>query len=100
MAIYGGITPAQIQAAAQVRLIALRQAFEGVRDLHAWLSAYSPADLQAAPFNMTPDDATALFSAFADAAKLADLYDGGGLGSYTLPYDFSASQRKIIGPQY
>lgn len=96
MAIYGPITVQQITGNAQVRLMQLRQALHGVADFRAWLTSYSAADLVAA--GMAQADADALFSAFADAAKLADLYAGGDLGSYTLPYDFSASQRKIIGP--
>lgn len=33
----------------------------------------------------------------ADANELAALYNGGSLGSYTPPYDFSASQWQVIG---
>jgi hypothetical protein len=98
MAIYGGITQSNVSTGAQARLMALRLALEAAADFYAWLSAYSSADLVAIGF--TQADADALLTAFADANELAVLYNGGDLGTYTLPYNFSASQRKIIGPQF
>ena len=96
MAIFGGITQAYVTNNAQAKLLALRRALEDVADFRQWLSAYSSSDLVALGF--TQADADAVLSAFADANELAVLYNGGGLGSYTLPYNFSASQRIIIGP--
>ena len=32
--------------------------------------------------------------------ELVTLFNGGGLGTYTLPYNFSASMRTIVGPQF
>lgn len=83
---------------AQGKLTALRRALEDCADYAAWLDGLSADDLQAAPVSLDAASASALKSAFADAAKLAQLYNGGELGTYTLPYNFSASQRVIIGP--
>jgi hypothetical protein len=96
MAIFGGISQAYVTNNAQAKLLALRRALEDVTDFHSWLAAYSSADLVALGF--TAADAGAILSAFADASELATLYNGGALGSYTLPYNFSASQRVITGP--
>ena len=96
MAIFGGITQAFITNNAQSRLAVLRRALEDCADFHAWLSAYADTDLVAAGFAQA--DADAILSAFADANELAVLYNGGVLGTYTLPYNFSASSRIVIGP--
>lgn len=96
MAIFGGITQAYVVNNAQAKLQALRRALEDVQDFHQWLAAYADTDLVALGF--TQADADAVLSAFADASELATLYNGGGLGAYTLPYNFSASQRIVIGP--
>ena len=98
MPIFGGITQVNATTNAQARLSALRMALEAAADFYNWLSAYSQSDLET--FGYTAADAEALLSAFADANELYVLYGGGGLGSYTLPYNFSASQRAVIGPQY
>ena len=90
-------TPGQIIAYAQQQLAALRAALEGVADLYAWVSAQSLTTLEAA--GLSASDAQAILTAAADATELAVLYNGGGLGTYTLPYNFSASQRQVIGPQ-
>jgi len=96
--IFGGITQVNATTNAQARLSALRMALEAAADFYNWLSAYSQSDLET--FGYTAADAEALLSAFADANELFVLYNGGSLGSYTLPYNFSASQRVVIGPQY
>ena len=93
MAIFGSITAANISSTAIAKLSALRTALQACSDYHTWLSAYSATDLQTAGFSAP--DAQALLSAFADADELNVLYKGGTLGSYTLPYNFSASQRKL-----
>lgn len=77
-------------------LSTLRTALEAAADLYAWSSALSIADLEAIGF--TASDAQAILTAAADANEPAVLYRGGGLGSYTLPYNFSASQAAVIGP--
>lgn len=94
-----GITESNVTTNAQARLMALRLALEEAENYHAWLSAYAAADLEAAPLSMDAASATALLSAFADAHELYVLFTGGGLGTYTLPYNFSASIDAIIGPQ-
>lgn len=99
MTIFGGISQSNISTNAQARLMSLRMALEAANDYYQWISAYSLTELEAIGYTAT--DAQALLSAFADAAQLYNLYSGGTLGnSYSLPYNFSASQRIIIGPQY
>lgn len=98
MAIFtgGALTQEAVTGNVQTALMGLRRALEDVTDLHTWIIAYSTGDLEA--LNFSAADAQAIFTALADAAKLADLYNGGALGSYTLPYNFSASMRQVIGP--
>lgn len=95
-----GITASNVTSNAQARLMALRLALEAADDYYLWLSAYSAADLEAAPLSLDSASAQALLNAFADAHEMHTLFTGGGLGSYTLPYNFSASMRVIIGPQF
>ncbi len=93
-----GITQAYIVNNAQAKLLALRSALEDVNDYYQWLTAYAAADLEAAPVSMDSVSAGNLFSAFADAHELYVLATGGTLGTYTLPYNFLASQRIVTGP--
>jgi len=99
-----GITEQSVINNAQTKLTALRNALRDCHDFRQWLTAYSSADLQAAPINMDAASATALFSALADADALYQLYTTGALTSppsgYTTPgtYVFGASQRVVIGP--
>lgn len=93
-----GITEQYIVNNAQSKLAALRKALQDCADFYKWLSAYSAADLEAAPISMDATSAQAIFNAFADANELNTLANGGALGSYTLPYVFLASMRVIIGP--
>lgn len=87
---------ATVRANAQARLVAVRQALTYAKEFSDWLSAYAQGDLVA--LGMSAEEVSVMFSAFADAAELNTLYTGGGLGSYTLPYNFSASMRRITGP--
>lgn len=96
MAIFGGISQAYVTNNAQAKLSALRRALEDAADMHQWLAAYSSADLVTLGF--TQADADQILAALADANELHVLYNGGALGTYTLPYNFSASQRIVIGP--
>jgi hypothetical protein len=96
MAVFESITVAGIHDQAVNRLTALRAALAACSDLNAWLAGLAIADLQAIGFSAA--DAQTLKTALADANELAVLYNGGGLGTYTLPYNFSASQRAIMGP--
>lgn len=97
MAVFANITQAEVQQQAVNKLANLRRALTDVADLNAWMSGLSLLDLEA--INFSAADAQTLKTALADAAQLHVLYNGGGLGSYTLPYDFSASQRAVIGAQ-
>lgn len=97
MAIYSaGITQAYVNNNVQTKLLALRQALNNVNDLYLWLSAYAQSDLVTLGF--TSADAQDILNAVADAHELYVLFTGGGLGTYTLPYNFSASQRIVVGP--
>ena len=97
MAIYSaGITQAYVNNNVQTKLLALRSALNNVNDLYLWLSAYAQSDLVTLGF--TAADAADVFSAVADAHELYVLFTGGGLGTYTLPFNFSASQRIVTGP--
>jgi hypothetical protein len=93
----GGVVTQQVVASnAQALLVGLRNALEACADFHAWLSAYAQSDLVALGFSS--GDAQAILNAFADSNELYVLYTGGGLGTYTLPFNFSASQNAVIGP--
>jgi hypothetical protein len=94
-----GITTSNVTSNAQARLMQLRYALEACENFYEWISNYAASDLEAAPVSLDSVSAQALLNAFADAHELYVLYGGGGLGSYTLPYNFSASQSVIIGPQ-
>jgi uncharacterized protein DUF4082 len=97
MAIYSaGINQAYVNNNVQNKLLALRSALNGVNDLYLWLSAYAQSDLVALGFSAA--DAADIFNAVTDAHELYVLFTGGGLGTYTLPYNFSASQRIVTGP--
>jgi hypothetical protein len=97
MAIYSaGINQAYVNNNVQNKLLSLRHALNDINDLYLWLSAYAQSDLVALGFSAA--DAADVFSAVADAHELYVLFTGGGLGSYTLPYNFSASQRIVTGP--
>jgi hypothetical protein len=99
-----GTNESQVIATAQNALVALRNSLKVCDDFHQWLSAYSAADLEAAPINLDAVSAAALLGAFADASALYQLYNTGALVSppsgYTTPgtYKFGASQRTVIGP--
>lgn len=94
----GTTTEAEVLANAVRTLLNLRAALEAAADLYGWTSGNSAADL--ATLGMDAGTAAALLSAVADANALQVLYDTGSLpGSYTLPYVFGASQRRLIGPQ-
>lgn len=96
MPAFEGTTAQQVQDMAVNKLAALRRALSDVADFNAWLAGLSLNDLQA--INFPAADAQTLKSAFADANQLNVFYNGGPLGSYSLPYPFGASQRQVIGP--
>ena len=94
-----GISEESVVNYAQNKLINLRRALADCADFYEWLSSYAPQDLEAAPVSMDAASAQALFNAFADAAFLAALAEGGDLGAHPLPYNFLTSVRVVIGPQ-
>lgn len=91
-----GVTSTFVLQQTQVRLKALRDALNELQDLYKWTSAQSVGDLTGIGF--TTADANAVQSAVADANQLGALYNGSGLGTYAASYNFSASQRLVIGP--
>lgn len=92
-----GTSLQQVIVNSTAKLRALRDALADIQDLYQWSSAQALADLEA--LGLTATDAQKLQTAIADANELAVLYKGGGLGAYTLPYNFSATQAEIIGAQ-
>jgi len=77
-------------------LTAHRDAMKAIEDAYSFLNGFSVADLQALGFSQP--DATDLKTAAADAHEEVVLHNGGGLGAYTLPYNFSAAQNRVCGP--
>lgn len=90
------LTQAQVTAQVQQVLRNVRAAMEQAQDLYAWTSGLAAADLEGVGYS--PADAQDILNAAADANSLAVLYNGGTFGG-TLPYNFSASQRQVLGPQ-
>lgn len=76
-----------------------RTALEVVNDIYTWTSGITAADLQAAPINMSANDATALLNAITDAHNE---YVNRNLGlPATLPatgYKYGATQDALVGP--
>ena len=92
------LSPDQITALTQQRLTALRDALNGVDQLYQWLIAQSDGDLTTG-IGFDTDMLSAERSAMADAHAFVQLYLLGTLpGTYTLPYTFGNSQRRVIGP--
>lgn len=89
-------TEASVTTKAVSVLANLRDALKNAQDFYLWVSSQTDVDLEGLGFAAA--DVSMLKSAAADANELAVLYNGGGLGTYTLPYNFSASQRLVIGP--
>lgn len=97
-----GITEQYIVNNAQSKLSALRNALIQCEQFNQWLIANAQADLEAAPISMDTASTSALFSAFADAHALYQIYTT-GLPPATYPqptsaYTYGTSQRVIIGP--
>jgi len=92
------LNPTQTIMQIQQHLAALRQAFEDCESDYQWASAYSLADFEASPLNMTPAGAQAILNALADAHQLWMTGQGTpGFPAATLPYNFMASMRMIDG---
>lgn len=93
-----GLTQQQVTNEVQQVLRNLRTALEAAQDLYGWSSTIAPSDLVALGYVQA--DAQAILDAAADANSLAILYNGGvfdPIGTGT--YNFSASNRRVIGPQ-
>lgn len=82
-------------------MINLRDTFESIADMQAWVVAQSDADMESIGF--TAGDLSMLRSALADAAALGLIYTTGlPPGTYPQPasaYVYASSQRQIIGPK-
>jgi hypothetical protein len=93
-------TPAYIINNAQAKLAALRNALQEAEQYYQWLSGYAQADLTG--IGMAAGDVSAIFTAFADANAMYQVYTTGQApASYpqvTGPYVYAASQRIVIGP--
>jgi hypothetical protein len=100
MAIFGAVTLAQVQGNTQAQLANLRSALEAVNDTFTWMSAYAIADLEALGYNAA--DAQSVLTAVADAHAVYLIYATGQAPStypqVGSPYNYSTSQRVIIGP--
>lgn len=101
MAVFGGITEAQVIQLVTAKLLALRTALNDVADMHEWTAGLSEGDLVAIGFAAA--DADDILGAAADANAVAQIYTTGlPPGSYPQPgsaYVYAASQAKVIGPQ-
>lgn len=84
----------------QMKLKALRAAYDEILELYAWSSGVSVADLTAIGF--TSADAATLLSAIADAhAEYMIRTTGQPPGTYpqaASAYVYAASQTQVIGP--
>lgn len=93
-------TQQAIVANAQARLDALRNALVAAENFYLWLSAYAQSDLTGMGFSAS--DASDLFTAFADANALYQIYaTGQPPASYpqaASAYVYAASQRQVVGP--
>jgi hypothetical protein len=90
------ISQANVTARVRNALAGYRDAMKPVEDAYNFLQGFSISDLVALGFTTT--DATDIKTAVADAHEEVILHAGGALGSYTLPYNFSAAQNRVIGP--
>ena len=73
-----------------------RDAMKAVEDAYNFLAGFAVSDLVALGFDQA--DAQDIKTAAADAHEEVVLHYGGALGSYTLPYNFSAAQTRVVGP--
>jgi hypothetical protein len=97
-----GITQAYIVNNAQAKLATLRNALEDCENFYQWLITNAQADIEASPISMDTASTSALFTAFADANAVYQIYTTGlPPGTYPQPpsaYTYATSQRVIIGP--
>jgi hypothetical protein len=96
---FGQFTLAQIESSVQNALVALRNDLTRLQNIHAWLSAYSAGDFEGAPLSMPAADATAIFSAVADANGLAQLaFTGTDSRNPGAGYVYMSSVNAVAGP--
>jgi hypothetical protein len=98
-----GITEQYIVNNAQAKLAALRDALVECEEFYKDVVApYAVTDLEAAPISMDSVSATAIFSAFADANAMYQIYMTGlPPGTYPQPasaYVYANSSNVVIGP--
>lgn len=95
-----GISQASVTNNAQNKLAALRNALQNCEEFNQWLIGYATGDLVSLGFSTA--SSTAIFSAFADAHALYQIYTTGQPpGTYpqaTSAYTYASSQRVIVGP--
>jgi hypothetical protein len=93
-------TPAYIINNAQQKIAALRNALIDAENYYQWLIGYAQSDLTG--ITMQATDVSSIYTAFADANALYQIYTTGQAPStypqVTGPYIYAASQRVIIGP--
>jgi hypothetical protein len=73
-----------------------RDAMKPIEDAYNFLNGYAVTDLEVLGFS--PTDAQDIKTAVADAHQEVVIHSGGGLGSYTANYNFSAAQNRVMGP--
>lgn len=101
MAVFGQITAQNVYTSAVARGEALLEALEAWEDVYLWVSQNSLADLEAPPLNFPAADAQAVQNAASDAHDFYQTGEGtAGFPTATLPYNFLASIRAIVGPQH
>jgi hypothetical protein len=97
-----GITEQYIINNAQAKLSALRDSLTDCEQFYQWLITNAQSDIEAAPISMDTASTSALFTAFADANALYQIYSTGlPPGTYPQPasaYTYATSQRVVIGP--
>jgi hypothetical protein len=92
-------SPQAIYNAAITALQAHQAALATVKRVQGWLAGVADADLLA--IGCLQADITAMRSALLDADAERQLYEAGTLpNTYVLPYTFSASQVRFIGPRF
>ena len=90
------MTQASITSRVRNALANYRDAMKPVEDEYNFLAGFSVSDLVTLGFTQT--DAQDIKTAIADAHEEVVLHGGGALGTYVLPYNFSAAQNRVIGP--
>ncbi len=97
---FGQLNPSLTAQQIQQKLDALFTAFEELERAYLWSAAYSLTDFENPPLSYASDDGQDILNALADAHDLYQTALGtGGFPTATLPYNFTASMLKLIGPR-